>query len=146
MLEFLHKGAHISNLTGEKIAESQAVCAVREAAEETGIRLEQFTLAPAWGDPPGYEILLEQELSEAAKLAEAIDRQLKIHNSEYADKRDSGRLQPLRCVTLPAGTWQRFASHRQGGKGGSVEQYKHPFLSPEIGFGERIRREFGQST
>ncbi|WP_166824413.1 GH3 auxin-responsive promoter family protein [Thalassoroseus pseudoceratinae] len=145
-LEFLHKGAHISNLTGEKIAESQAVRAVREAADEAGLVLEQFTLAPAWGDPPGYELLTETELSTTANLADAIDRKLKTLNSEYADKRASGRLQPLRCVALSPGTWQRFAIQRQCGEGGSVEQYKHPFLSPEIGFGERIQKEFGSST
>ncbi len=145
-LAFLHKGAHISNLTGEKISESQAVQAVREAADAAGILLEQFTLAPAWGDPPGYELLFEGELSVSETLADAIDCKLKSLNSEYADKRASGRLQPLRCVVMSAGTWQRFANDRQRGEGGSVEQYKHPFLSPEIGFGERIQREFGAAT
>ena len=145
MLAFLHKGAHISNLTGEKISESQAVQAVREAADAAGILLEQFTLAPAWGDPPGYELLIEGERSVSETLADAIDRKLRSLNSEYADKRASGRLQPLRYVVLPAGTWQRFANDRQRGEGGSVEQYKHPFLSPEIGFGERIQREFGEA-
>jgi hypothetical protein len=60
LLEFLHKGAHIANLTGEKLTESQVVAAVAAASEQTGCRLSHYTLCPAWGDPPGYRLLVEE--------------------------------------------------------------------------------------
>ncbi len=51
LIEFLHKGAHISNLTGEKITESQAVCAVTAAAKGLNVSLTAFTVTPLWEIP-----------------------------------------------------------------------------------------------
>ena len=60
MIEFLHKGAHIANLTGEKISESQVVAAVRSVIDEMRLTLSHFTVSPVWGDPPRYHLQIEQ--------------------------------------------------------------------------------------
>ena len=124
LLEFLHKGAHIASLTGEKITESQVVRAVR-----TGCQVCTFTVAPEWGEPPGYVLLAEPP---AEPSVETIDRELRRLNEEYDEKRASGRLRPLTFRMLPPGTFAHFARGRQSAEGGSAEQYKHPFLMPRL--------------
>ncbi|MCA9047460.1 MAG: GH3 auxin-responsive promoter family protein, partial [Planctomycetaceae bacterium] len=49
LLEFLHKGAHVSSITGEKISESQVVTSVTRAAAECDLSVSLFTLTPRWG-------------------------------------------------------------------------------------------------
>lgn len=146
LLEFLHKGASISNITGEKLTESQVVSVVREASRQSGIELDFFTLSPVWGDPPCYRLHVEEgsvpHTSLLARLARTVDGLLKEVNCEYQDKRSSDRLAPVECLQLPSGTWQRFTRHRQSRSGGSMEQYKHPCLIPALAFSEMLCRDF----
>lgn len=149
LLEFLHKGASISNVTGEKLTESQVVTAVRQASRHAAMEFDFFTLSPVWGDPPRYRLHIEETAvphpALLGRLATSVDEHLQQLNCEYLDKRHSGRLAPLDCLTLPAGTWQRFSRHRQSRPGGSVEQYKHPCLVPTLQFSESLCRDFAQS-
>ena len=144
LLQFLHKGAHISNLTGEKISESQVVNAVQFALEKLGHRVSSFTLAPVWGEPPHYQLLIENqdlpinELTE--RLAALTDQELRGLNCEYDEKRETGRLGSIRIARLQAGTWKHFAVQRQSRFGGSVEQFKHPCLIPDM---EVVASSFG---
>lgn len=132
VLRFMHKGSYISNVTGEKLSESQVVEAVGATLQHFGHRVECFSVAPVWGHPPGYRLLLEDwELPPSQKLAEfetALDERLMSLNCEYREKRDTGRLLPLQVKALRTGSWEKFARERQSRVGGSVEQYKHPCL------------------
>lgn len=141
LLEFRHKGSHISSITGEKITESQVVESVNAATVETTLRPNLFTMTPVWGDPPGYVLYIsmnqvEQSLGQefVMRLAQAGDRELKRRNVEYAEKRETGRLAPLRVELLPDAQWSQFARSRQSKAGGSLEQYKHPCLVPDPQF------------
>ncbi len=49
-------------------------------------------------------------------------------NLEYASKRESRRLGPMRLALLPANTWQQWDRQRLARTGGTLEQYKHPCL------------------
>ena len=144
ILRFLHKGAHISNLTGEKVSESQVVEAVRHALDAHRHRVGFFTLTPVWSEPPYYQLLLEArdmpppQLGE--QLANTIDTKLQELNCEYQEKRSTGRLAPLRLARLIDGSWRRFSEQRQTRLGGSIEQYKHPCLMPDL---EAVTRAFG---
>jgi hypothetical protein len=60
LLEFLHKGAHIASVTGEKLAESQVVSAVRGGLDRLKLDLQHFTLSPIWEDPPKYRLHVER--------------------------------------------------------------------------------------
>ena len=60
ILEFLNKGSYISSMTGEKISEFQVVSAVKSGFVRCGLSMEHFTMAPLFGDPPGYVLLLEE--------------------------------------------------------------------------------------
>jgi hypothetical protein len=147
LVEFLHKGAHIANLTGEKISESQVVAAVRGATDEMRLCLSQFTVSPVWGNPPKYHLHIEQADIPAPHLSDSlafkVDNYLKSINCEYRDKRASGRLAPIKCVPLPAGTWSDFAQRRRQKSGGSLEQYKHPCLIPDLEFSSKLLMEVG---
>ena len=145
-LEFLHKGAHIASVTGEKLAESQVVSAIRGGLSRLKLELQHFTLSPVWDDPPKYRLHIERgdipvpELRQ--HLATNIDLQLQELNVEYKEKRQSGRLGPIECFGLPNGTWDRFIRHRQSRFGASMEQYKHPCLVPQLTFSETLLKDF----
>lgn len=144
MLEFLHKGDHISSITGEKITESQVVAAVRAASESVGMSLQQFTVTPVWGQPPAYRMYVDVSSSvtpdddQLNRLADATDRELNHLNCEYEDKRSTARLGALQCEVLPRSAWQTYASARLAASGGSPEQYKHACLVPDSRFENRF--------
>ncbi|MEQ9408057.1 MAG: GH3 auxin-responsive promoter family protein [Fuerstiella sp.] len=146
LISFLHKGAHISSITGEKITESQVVSAVRAGSESTGLKLKQFTLTPIWGQPPGYRLFLRISDGEpanpdlCARLATETDQELSRLNCEYADKRGTSRLRLIDCQVLSDHLWQAFEKNRIKESGGSPEQYKHPCLMPDRAFEGRFIR------
>ena len=135
MIEFLNKGAHYSSLTGEKLSEHQVIAAVQAAQQAIGLRLKSYLLLPRWGEPPFYSLLIETTdlpLEETGRLADQVDEQLRVHNIEYASKRDSLRLGPVRTIRLPEGSWVEFQKRRLARSGGTVEQYKQPHLIPDL--------------
>ncbi len=136
-VEFLSKGSHFANITGEKLSEYQVVQAVREAAEELGLPLGTYSLAPCWDEElPFYGLFVERGDfgGECARLAEAVERRLAALNIEYAAKRESLRLGAVRPQLLPAGTWQQWDRQRLAKSGGTAEQYKHPCLIADLNF------------
>ena len=167
ILEFRHKGAHISSITGEKIAESQVVESVRIACNQTGLSPQIYTLTPCWGEPPGYTLYvgrLNQSLAsghvvatedgrksvtatpeavDPSKFAQVLDDDLCRRNVEYGEKRQTGRLQMIRVRELPPDAWKSFTIARQSRAGGSAEQYKHPCLMPDPQFEEKFLKACG---
>ncbi|MFW6157904.1 MAG: 5'-3' exonuclease H3TH domain-containing protein, partial [Planctomycetota bacterium] len=111
VFEFLARGTHTANITGEKVTEDQVVEAVRQATDEMRLGVERFVVQPRFASPPYYELRLEG-LDEAtrSRLGASCDRRLAELNVEYRSKRHSGRLGALRCVDLPPGTLERRES------------------------------------
>lgn len=148
LLEFLHKGSSISNLTGEKLTEFQVVSAVTSGVREAGLEFDFYTMSPVWGDPPRYRLHVEDSALltriSLPRVAGGIDDRLQQVNSEYQDKRHSGRLAPLEIQILPKGTWTGFIKERQSRRGGSVEQYKHPCLVPSLEFSDQLDTKFAR--
>ena len=138
LLEFRHKGAHISSITGEKIAESQVVEAVGAAAAELQLPLVKYTLTSRWGEPPGYTLFIQGPADfpgdKLEQLAHRADALLGEGNCEYQEKRGTERLDMMDVCQLSANTWDRFTANRLGTAGGSPEQYKHPCLVPDPQF------------
>jgi hypothetical protein len=135
MLEFLNKGAHFSSLTGEKLSEHQVISSVQEAQSALGLRLRSYLLVPSWSETPCYLLLVEtgdlptDEI--ASRLAQEVEDQLQNRNIEYASKRATLRLSPVRTIRLPDGSWGEFQKQRLAKSGGTVEQYKQPHLIPD---------------
>jgi hypothetical protein len=140
MLEFLNKGASFCSMTGEKLSEFQAASAVREGYAAAGLPIETFTLAPVFGDPPGYVLLVEAGHGgrNPQELACYIDLRLAHWNCEYANRRETGRLAQVAIREIPPGAWSSFLLHRISRLGGSLEQYKHPCLVHDLGFIEQL--------
>ncbi|MHC5538450.1 GH3 auxin-responsive promoter family protein [Singulisphaera rosea] len=132
LLVFLNKGAHFSSMTGEKLSEFQVVAAVAEAQRALGVRIGSFLLLPSWGEPPHYNLLLEEgdvpDGAAAARLGEAVETALRQINLEYENKRETLRLGAIRTRRLSAGSWADFQKRRLARSGGTVEQYKQPHL------------------
>lgn len=150
ILRFLHKGAHISNITGEKLSESQVVEAVRTTLSEFSHRVRCFTLIPSWGKPPRYQLMLEDwevpPNGRAPQFEARLDERLCELNCEYQEKRTTSRLAPVQILPVRRGSWGEFASDRQAKLGGSIEQYKHPCLLPNLELASRVASRFQVSN
>jgi hypothetical protein len=147
MIEFLGKGSRFSNLTGEKLSEYHVTKAVDAVAPRLGQPLGAgYTLAPVWDGAVPYYGLFVEEIDAAAGpkfqafLAE-LDGELGRQNIEYAAKRQSGRLGPVRAVLLPPGTWATWDAARLAARGGAAEQYKHPCLVGDTSFRDEFRSQ-----
>jgi hypothetical protein len=139
LVEFLSKGAHFANLTGEKLSEHHVTRAMAMVLRELDLTLTSYSVAPCWDDEtPYYGLFVERpdvtSPEQGARLAALLDRQLGEENIEYRSKRDSLRLAPLRLELLPAGAWAEWDRRRLERNGGSMEQYKHPCLINDMNF------------
>jgi hypothetical protein len=133
LIEFLSKGSHFANITGEKLSEYHVAQAMQEVLEELDLTLTAYSLAPCWHDEmPYYALFVERDdladAGQGGRLAESLDSRLGGVNDEYASKRQSRRLGPVRLALLPRGAWLRWDRQRLARTGGSPEQYKHPCL------------------
>lgn len=134
LLEFRHKGAHVSSVTGEKLTESQVAEAAVALARDLGLPSRPFVVLPEWGEPPRYVLAVEgADRVEAATRAAAMEKSLTATNVEYAEKRSTGRLAPLRAEPLPPGTIDRVTTSRFG------EQAKEVALRPDFETLGRVR-------
>jgi hypothetical protein len=152
LVEFLSKGAHIANVTGEKLSEHQVTSAMVEVLRELDLTLTAYSLAPCWPsgtnadfEQPYYGLFVEvRDLHEATagpRLAQALETRLRQANIEYDAKRSSRRLGPVRLELLPAGFWSQWDGERLKRSGGTPEQYKHPCLIADPEFSARLAHQ-----
>ncbi|MEW6358049.1 MAG: GH3 auxin-responsive promoter family protein [Planctomycetota bacterium] len=141
IIAFLNKGKHISSVTGEKITESQVTQAVMAVAAELGVLVETFQVSPTWDEAPYYSIYVEDgALRDGVRkdFLKAVERNLRALNIEYDSKRKSGRLGHMALKFVERGTFDAMrAEHVK--KRGRAEQYKHPFLVPDVDHAKRLR-------
>ncbi len=132
LIEFLHKGAHVGSVIGEKITERQVVLAFEKASGEDPWAVSDFVLAPRWADPPFYRLYVDSPSGAPAdwvrRLALEVDRHLAELNIEYASKRSSGRLGGVEGCVVQAGTLQSLDRERASRFRSSNEQFKHQYL------------------
>ncbi len=74
LLAFLHKGAHCTNMAGEKLTEYQVATAVREGFGDLNRSVETVMLVPVMGSPPRYVLLVEQHSDDYWRYARRQDR------------------------------------------------------------------------
>jgi hypothetical protein len=150
LVEFLSKGAHFANLTGEKLSEYHVTHSMAEVLARLDLTLTAYALAPCWDDElPYYGLFVEEgdlPMSGAGQALEAaLEARLYAMNIEYAAKRDSGRLGAVRLERLRNGAWARWDRRRLAATGGVLEQYKHPCLIPDPAFRESMEEELQES-
>lgn len=166
-VEFLHRGAFVSSLTGEKLTESQVMLAYDRATRATRAPLASFVLAPAWDDPPYYRLFVDSgatksrtaSVQERASAPDGVsnqssvssdqarafiattlrmDDELRTVNSEYDSKRKSGRLGVIRLITLHDGALARRDARLAARRGSANEQFKHRYLLSRPGDDEEL--------
>lgn len=127
LIEFVHKGPDMLNMTGEKLHAAQVARAAAAAAESAACHLERAQLVPNVAESR-YDLLLELNTSAPlAELARAFDRELCSLNPEYELKRATSRLGPPRPVRMKAG-WGRRLEAADLARGCRAAQYKWPFV------------------
>jgi hypothetical protein len=130
LLRFVQKGRGVTNLTGEKLYESQVIDAVQQAAAAHGLH-PSFFLMVADEMAQQYRLFVETRTAVTPAVASAIiaavDAGLAARNLEYHAKRDSGRLArpALVWVGPEAGDAYKAACVRSGQREG---QYKPAVL------------------
>ncbi|HYT94610.1 MAG TPA: GH3 auxin-responsive promoter family protein, partial [Gemmataceae bacterium] len=146
LIEFLSKGAHFANITGEKLSEYHVAGAMAHVLQQLNVTVTAYSLAPCWNDEtPYYGLFVERgdlaSKEEGIRLADALDRRLMEVNVEYATKRESLRLGPVRLQMLPTNAWHQWDRARLARTGGTLEQYKHPCLIADPKFRDSIAVE-----
>jgi hypothetical protein len=111
-LAFVQKGRGVTNITGEKLHESQVLEAV-VAAGEGRVPGGGFFLMLADTPMAAYRLYLEGpfDFGEPARLARLVDATLARLNVEYRSKRASGRLHRVVAHDLRAGTGEAYRCH-----------------------------------
>ena len=133
VIEFLHRGKHTANITGEKITEHQVVEAMRLACQQRGLAVQRFTLQGHFAPVPYYRLRVDElNGGDPAGLAEALDANLRQINIEYESKRKTGRLGEVRVEVLPSGTLSGEEKLHLAARRGRVEQYKHQYLLTDV--------------
>jgi hypothetical protein len=109
-IKFLEKGAGATNITGEKLYESQ----VSEAVE-TLLRDRQcdtpFFVVVADPERQRYRFYIEARPGDITAFAEALDREISARNLEYKSKRESGRLHQIELQVLRLGAGEAYKAH-----------------------------------
>ncbi len=150
LIEFLSKGAHFANITGEKLSEYHVTQSMAEVLRELDLTLNVYSVAPIFPDDdseqPCYGLFVERGDLPSESAGQALAQRLEDHlarvNVEYESKRGSQRLGALRLEFLPPGFWARWDRERLLRNGGTLEQYKHPCLIGDMGFyRQAVQRE-----
>jgi hypothetical protein len=125
LIEFLQKGRGVTNITGEKLYETQVTQAIASIIEQCSVTIP-FFIALADRSAGHYLFCLEVSGSvspDLGKLAGKLDEQLGQQNDEFREKRASGRLRPTRVCALKPGAVARFRAHlvQRGQKEGQLK-------------------------
>jgi len=136
-LVFVRRHGNQLSATGEKLTETQLLAAMDAPSRAHGCHGAPFTLRLVLDEQPWYELAVEAPGVDLDALAAAVDEQLGAHNVEYASKRRSSRLAPLRVRALPAGSYGLL--RQRAVRAGTPEgQYKHPSMAMSTDSWQRL--------
>lgn len=113
LLKFLQKGKGVTNITGEKLYESQVLAAIDSAARDLKWTA-RFTMTLADDEARRYLFYIESSHAEkppAHELAALIDDKIVAINMEYASKRESARLAAPVLKWLRSGTEEAYKKY-----------------------------------
>jgi hypothetical protein len=132
LIEFLSKGAHTASITGEKLTENQIVEAVARASAALGLEIQHFVAQGHFADLPYYHLTAQIQSDRLDQLAAAVDAALQKLNVEYAAKRHSGRLGPVRVSPAQDDLLARAEREFLNRRGPRLEQYKPRYLLTDV--------------
>ena len=102
-IKFVQKGKGATNLTGEKLYESQLIQAVVSIEAKRHVRIPFFMMIGCQ-DSLQYTLVLEHRPFET----EDIEHYINELNTEFKEKRRSGRLQPINIFFVKDGTGEAY--------------------------------------
>ena len=127
-LRFVRKGKGVTNITGEKLSEDQVIAAVSAGLKLASCVADTY-LVLADEEASAYRVFVEisQDVS-LVSISERIEAELRQSNSEYDDKRASGRLKSVKTERFLEGSGQAIKDKflEQGVR---ETQYKPPVLA-----------------
>ena len=130
-IAFVQKGKGATNITGEKLYESQIIVAMQRAEDQFALDVRHYQVL-ANEASSRYELYLElvSTLSNVGEqeVASYVDEALQEINIEYATKRGSDRLKQLVVTLLRQGTYERYKEHCLN-SGRAEGQFKGVLLS-----------------
>ena len=144
LIEFLSKGAHFANITGEKLSEYHVTQAMDDVLRELDLTLTAYSLAPCWDDEqPYYGLFVERGDLRRSRAGPAAGRgcwsgawQKSTSNTPASARACAwGRSAWSCCRQAPGTSGTASAWPRTGG---TLEQYKHPCLIPDPKFRESM--------
>jgi hypothetical protein len=125
LIEFLQKGRGVTNITGEKLYETQVTQATVDTAAQCSLTIPFFIVLAdrVAGRYEFYFELIGSATPELQELSRRLDENLCRQNEEYKQKRASGRLKPALARLLKQGTATRFRAHlvKRGQKEGQFK-------------------------
>jgi len=136
LLKFMQKGKGVTNITGEKLYESQVLTAVSGAMTQLGVNA-RFVMMLADEEARGYRLYVEPDSAPGApaeRLAEEVDARLRKLNIEYEGKRESERLAAPRAAWLRPETGEAY-KRRCVAQGQREGQFKCAALAYRRSFG-----------
>lgn len=108
-IRFVQKGKGVTNLTGEKLYESQVMRTLEAIKSEINAEFDFFIML---ADPEEMQYTLYIECSPLnIALEEKIEDRLSQLNMEFDAKRKSGRLKPTKIIYLNQGTGEAYKAH-----------------------------------
>jgi hypothetical protein len=128
-IRFVQKGRGVTNITGEKLYESQIIEAMNCALSHFEFSC-RFYQVLADEHQSNYVLFLEPKSGtnvDTRALATYIDDQLCSTNLEYEAKRLGKRLLPLKLLMLQSGSYERYKQHCLA-KGQRESQFKGMLL------------------
>ncbi len=109
-ITFVQKGKGVTNLTGEKLYESQVIAAVSEAAKTQGVTPEFFMMLADQQDF-SYRLYIEStDRFDVQNFTQKLNAHLGELNIEYQSKAQSGRIKFADVKRLKAGTLEAYKS------------------------------------
>jgi len=139
-LHFLGRDGKISDVCGEKLAETFVTQSIEKACSSLGCSPRFAMLAPEVDETSkwGYTLFFEGDLP--IKVADQLDLELRA-NPNYAVCRNLGQLRPATCFKIATGGYETFAkvSIKNGKELGAI---KPQALSPNANWGKIFEGEY----
>ena len=133
---------HYISAFGEHVIGKEVECAIKQAMENTPIQINEFTVAPQITPTDGlpfheWFIEFENEPTDIAAFAEAIDKEMRLQNTYYNDLISGKVLRKLVITKVAKNGFQDYM--KSIGKLGG--QNKIPRLSNDRTIADLLKRE-----
>lgn len=113
-ISFAQKGQGVTNITGEKLHETQVIAAVLALSRDRNFQTDFFLMLADENDAT-YTLFMEPKNPGThidSNFTKDLDKHLRSLNIEYDSKRESGRLKQLRFCQLQLGTGEAYRRDR----------------------------------